>query len=96
MSGRTGAKVAEWRRRTKQRLVEHHGSRCVDCGFKGLAFQMDFDHRVPADKSFGIGSGVSYSYDRQLEESLKCDLVCANCHRVRTHKQRCGGCSLCS
>lgn len=95
MSGRNSAQVADWRRRTKRRLVEAHGGRCLDCGFEGPAFMYDFDHRDPSTKSFDISSGCSISYDRQYAESLKCDLVCANCHRMRTHKQRCPGCEFC-
>lgn len=88
--------VAEWRRRTKRKLVEAHGGACKDCGFAGPAFMYDFDHRVPAEKMFNVSNqGMSYSYDRQYAESLKCDLVCANCHRMRTHKQRCEGCEYC-
>lgn len=56
----------------------------------------DFDHRDPSEKEFGVGAkGISRAYDKQLAESLKCDLVCANCHRMRTHKQRCRGCEHC-
>lgn len=96
MSGANGAKVAEWRRRTKARLVEAHGNMCIDCGYVGPAFMYDFDHRNPDEKSFGIAaSGFSKSYQRQYEETLKCDLVCANCHRMRTHKQRCKDCEYC-
>ena len=55
---------------------------------------MQFDHRNPSEKSFGLASeGRNMSFEAQLAESMKCDLVCANCHAIRTHKQRCGdGC----
>jgi hypothetical protein len=89
-------RVSEWRRQTKEKLVAHHGSKCLDCGYEGPPFMFDFDHRDPSQKKFGIGaSGFSRKYEIQLEESLKCDLVCANCHRMRTHKQRCNGCKYC-
>jgi hypothetical protein len=39
--------------------------------------------------------GCSIAIDRLRAEVAKCDLVCANCHRVRTHKQRCNDCELC-
>lgn len=55
----------------------------------------DFDHRDPSTKSFGLCEFQSKAYAKLLEESLKCDLVCANCHRFRTHKQRCIGCEYC-
>jgi hypothetical protein len=88
--------VAQWRRNTKLKLVMAHGNKCLDCGFEGPPFVFDFDHRDLSEKSFGIGAnGFSRKYELQYEESLKCDLVCANCHRVRTHKQRCNGCEYC-
>ena len=95
MSGRSGIAVTEWRRRTKARLVEHHGGKCVDCGLVAPPFLYEFDHRIPAEKEFRIGDGSSRSFERQLAESLKCDLVCPNCHRWRTHRQRCNGCPHC-
>lgn len=96
MPGGTPESIARWRRNTKRRLVEAHGSKCLDCGYAGPPFMYDFDHRVPADKSFALGSGCTYAYSIQYTESLKCDLVCANCHRFRTHKQRCTGCEYCN
>lgn len=96
MSGRNAEKVAAWRRQVKVKLVKAHGGKCIDCGYSGPAFIYDFDHRNPAEKVFGLSSaGLSRSYDKQYEESLKCDLVCSNCHRMRTHKQRCNGCIYC-
>lgn len=83
------------RRRNKRKLVEAHGSHCVDCGFKYAVYQMDFDHRDPSEKSFNLSYGGTKSYENLYQESLKCDLVCALCHRTRTHKQRCDGCELC-
>lgn len=92
----TSDNVSNWRRRTKEKLVEHHGNKCLDCGFTGPPFMFDFDHRDPSEKSFGVGaSGFTRKYEHQLTESLKCDLVCSNCHRIRTHKQRCNGCKYC-
>ena len=50
---------------------------------------MDFDHRDPTTKDFEVGSGIrAYSLERCLEEMAKCDVVCAVCHRIRTHLGR--------
>jgi hypothetical protein len=51
---------------------------------------MDFDHRDPALKAFSISNGVNKAYplERIKEELAKCDLVCALCHRYRTHGTR--------
>lgn len=88
--------VSNKRRNLKIKLVEYHGGKCLDCGYVGPAFMYEFDHRDPNEKAFGIGSnGYTISWERVLAESLKCDLVCPNCHRMRTHKQRCLGCEGC-
>jgi hypothetical protein len=50
---------------------------------------MDFDHRDPRTKWSAvtrmIGRAGTY---RILEEVAKCDIVCANCHRLRTFVRR--------
>ncbi len=66
---------------------------CIDCGKKFPPYVMDFDHRNKNLKMGNIGSLVSQLYfkrARLLEEIKKCDLVCANCHRIRTYKRNHG------
>jgi hypothetical protein len=50
---------------------------------------MDFDHRDPETKHKGIAQMVAYgwSLERLAAEIAKCELVCANCHRLRTAKR---------
>ena len=76
-------------------LVADHGGKCVDCGIEYPPYVFDFDHRDPNEKAFTLSQFYG-GYPRQLEESKKCDLVCANCHRERTHRQRCAGCEYCN
>jgi hypothetical protein len=47
---------------------------------------MDFDHRDPSIKSYRLtaGSAMLRSLTAINVEVRKCDVVCANCHRVRT------------
>ena len=61
---------------------------CIDCGGKFPAVCMDFDHI--ADKEFNIGDARANgsSLTRVLKEIEKCELVCANCHRLRTAARR--------
>jgi hypothetical protein len=51
---------------------------------------MDFDHRDPTRKSFRLTSGGAMltSIARLEDEIAKCDVVCANCHRVRTWRRQ--------
>ena len=59
---------------------------CLDCGGRFPSYVMDFDHRDPRQKSFPITTARALLKARdELEaEIAKCDIVCANCHSVRT------------
>ena len=61
---------------------------CMDCGIQYPYYVMDFDHRNKKNKLTTINRMINYhSYSKKkiLEEIRKCDLVCANCHRIRTY-----------
>jgi len=62
---------------------------CADCRRNFEPYQMDFDHRDPTKKSFNLTSSRAMLKNRQrlLEEIAKCDIVCANCHAIRTYAQ---------
>jgi len=61
---------------------------CVDCGYREHAAALDFDHRPGCVKLFDIGKAANRSWSSVLLELGKCDVVCANCHRVRTFDRR--------
>ena len=61
---------------------------CCDCGGLFHPQAMEFDH-PPGEKSFSISTyGRRVGVDLLKREIAKCDLVCANCHRVRTARRR--------
>jgi hypothetical protein len=62
---------------------------CADCGGRFEGHQMDFDHRDPPTKSFNLCAGRAALKSREqiLAEAAKCDVVCVNCHRVRSRRQ---------
>lgn len=61
---------------------------CVDCGYREHAEALDFDHLPGVEKSFTIGQvGIRKNRDVLLAEIAKCEVVCANCHRVRTKRR---------
>lgn len=59
---------------------------CRDCGRSFPHYVMDLDHRPGEEKLFQLGT-PKYSIRLVLAEIKKCDPVCANCHRERTHRQ---------
>jgi hypothetical protein len=65
------------------------GHACLSCGENFPPECMDFDHRDPTTKKFSIGRMRPKSMKflpQLLEEIQKCDLICHNCHRLRTSK----------
>lgn len=74
--------VKRWRERTKARLVEAMGGKCVCCGYNRCNRALEFHHRNPNEKEFGIGNILSsvISWARIITEVKKCVLVCNNCH----------------
>lgn len=64
---------------------------CADCGGDFPPYLMDFDH-VSGDKLDDICGMRMRTVSREAisAEIEKCEVVCANCHRARTHKRRLG------
>ena len=72
-------------RKTIQSAVrEAKNKPCTDCGHSFPYYVMDFDHI--REKSFTIARSVgSAGMPKTLAEIAKCEVICANCHRIRTH-----------
>ncbi len=69
----------------RELLARAKNAPCADCGQFFPACVMDFDHRDPAQKVGHVGRMKFTASPEELEaEIAKCDLVCANCHRIRT------------
>jgi len=62
--------------------------KCKDCGLQFHSFLMDFDHLDPSTKVEKLSDMAvkRRSFKEILEEISKCELVCSNCHRIRTNK----------
>jgi len=69
-------------------LAELKSGPCTDCGGTFDPVCMDFDHRDGTDKVADIARMIGYGRQTLLAEIAKCDLVCANRHRIRTHRLR--------
>ena len=60
---------------------------CTDCGVNYPFYVMDFDH-VRGEKVADINRLMgSVQKTLILAEIDKCDIVCSNCHRRRTHER---------
>jgi len=61
---------------------------CVDCG-NNNTIVLEFDH-IKDDKKFNISDirKRAYSLKTIQDEISKCEVRCANCHRIVTHNRR--------
>ena len=78
------------RERFRELLASIKSAPCQDCGGRFHTAAMEFDHIDPKSKHFHIAGMAGFSRERLLLEASKCDLVCANCHRVRESRRRKG------
>ena len=77
-------------KRNKEYIIELKSKTpCADCHEIFPSVCMDFDH-ISDDKLSSISNLVSgrRSRSRIDIEINKCELVCSNCHRIRTHVTR--------
>jgi hypothetical protein len=67
-------------------LKKERGSRCQICGFDKHDKCLDFHHKIPKDKKFGIAQAhrdpIANTDQKIREEAAKCILVCKNCHAL--------------
>ena len=67
-------------------IAAKDGVPCADCGVAYPQQVMEFDHRDPSEKDIDVSAMVRqrHSVKRIQKEIDKCDIVCSNCHRMRT------------
>jgi hypothetical protein len=67
---------------------QHCDMSCSKCGYSKSKVALDFHHRDPSKKKFGITEKAMVSIVSEemkalvLTEIKKCDVLCANCHRI--------------
>lgn len=75
--------VQRRRRKIKQQSIEYKGDSCAHCNGRFHPAVYEFHHRDPTKKDFALGSGgICRSWDAIKLELDKCDMLCANCHRM--------------
>lgn len=62
---------------------------CKDCQITDIRV-LEFDHLPEFNKEFNISDMIhnSCSVAKIKKELLKCEVVCANCHRIRTIERK--------
>jgi hypothetical protein len=64
---------------------------CADCGFTGHPAALHFDHLPGFVKRVNLSQmNRGYARTTVLAEIAKCEVVCANCHAIRTWTRRWG------
>lgn len=72
----------------RQMLQELKKVPCMDCGKIYPPYVMDFDHRDPSEKVLNLSKVYAFGKEKLLAEVKKCDIVCSNCHRIRTFSRK--------
>lgn len=62
------------------KMKQLRGGKCEHCGYDRCIKALDFHHLDPDKKDFTISNG-NFKLKEAIEESKKCILICANCHR---------------
>lgn len=77
------------RKRNRQIVDQVKSKPCADCKGSFPTIAMDFDH-VRGEKKANVANlvGTGRAVEVILEEIAKCDVVCSNCHRIRTQHRR--------
>lgn len=80
------ARAKLWRDDRRRRAIDILGGECVDCGNVDNRV-LEFDHIE--EKTNTIANLLAnHTWDMVEAELSKCELVCANCHSIRTYDRR--------
>ena len=60
---------------------------CADCGYNAHPAALHFDHLPGNVKVGNISELRNLAWKTLLDEIAKCEVVCANCHAVRTESR---------
>ena len=90
---RRGKRKQELQRKRRHELAKKRfeyleGKGCLDCG-EDNPIVLDFDHREGETKIDSVANMIrlGFSWEKILIEIQKCDIRCANCHRIKTAKE---------
>lgn len=82
------ARINRLRAEIREYLLKHP---CMDCA-ESDPIVLDFDH-VSDNKTMEISNAMRHGWaiSKIMDEIKKCEVVCSNCHRRRTHQRRLTG-----
>lgn len=74
--------VKQWRKSTKQLLIDAMGCKCNRCGYDKCHSALDFHHIDGSNKDGTISQMLSHPTKTKniVEEAMKCVLLCKICH----------------
>jgi len=75
----------EYRKEKKAICLEYLGGKCVKCG---ATERLEFDHIDRTTKKYTITGSVTNNFDNLKEELNKCQLLCYDCHKVKTKSEK--------
>ena len=72
----------------RMQSIEYGGGGCVDCGYKDNLAALEFDHvRGKNYRTVSDMIATRLGWEIIQTEIDLCDLVCANCHSIRTDRR---------
>lgn len=81
-------KQKQKKRERKLHAIEYLGGVCKSCGGSFHPAVFEFHHRDPSNKDRDPSKLLSLNWSKVIDELNKCDLLCANCHRLEHHKDQ--------
>ena len=73
-----------YKKKRRQKIKDYLGGKCVGCG---TTENLQFDHIDRKQKKFTISKNVCMAWDKLTAEADKCQLLCKNCHELKTLAQ---------
>ena len=61
---------------------------CSVCGYNKCSAALEFDHIDRSQKKFNLSAGFRHSWKKIHEELEKCVVLCSNCHREKTTREK--------
>lgn len=69
------------REKKKQERIDYLGGKCIGCG---TTENLQFDHIDRTTKEYSISKKPDYVFEKIKPELDKCQLLCKECHRIKT------------